>query len=436
MNYNESPSSSGNVSIALLLLPASSSSHPNSTSSGSSPEPDPKLNLSNPGTRPPIILNPGGPGGSGVQFALLLGTAVQNVFGRSQAVLGFDPRGVGYSTPLADCWARKPAACQDCEEDAASGLRRRAEWENAVMGAGAYRLLNDSEISLGLLNSGQKGVNGLCRGKERSLEEEQRRGGGAGGGILKYAGTKYVARDMVGILDAWDEWEGEKGGNKGMEREENGAGKEKAKLTYWGFSYGTYLGMTFARMFPDRVGRMVLDGVVDADYYEKEFWSESLLDADKAWDKFFEYCLQAKGKCAFWREGDEGADALRRRYEETLEALESGERGPVTFTHPEFFYPVVLRRNLVRLLVFGSLKSPVLVYPVLAEILNVLHKGSYGYLSAMFGDLQALCLMPAGLPFSIRHDAQRAIMCGDKTEKHQVSRYQGKMTIRERKKKS
>ncbi|KAK4459706.1 TAP-like protein-domain-containing protein [Cladorrhinum samala] len=431
MNYNESPSestswqsSSGDsVSIALLLLPASS--HSNSTSSGSGFGPEQKK----PGTfRPPLMVNPGGPGGSGVQFALLFGSAVQKVFGESQPVLGFDPRGVGYSTPLADCWARKPAACrmgpgQDCEEDAAGGLRRRIEWENGMMGAGAYGLLNDSETNLGLLNSGQRGVNELCRGKEKSLEEERR----GGGGILKYAGTKYVARDMVGILDAWDEWveeEGKKGGNKEdvKEKKENKEGKkEKAKLTYWGFSYGTYLGMTFARMFPDRVGRMVLDGVVDAGYYESEFWSESLLDADKAWDKFFEYCLKAKGKCAFWREGDERAETLRRRYEETLEALESRESGPVTFTHPEYFYPVVLRRSFVRLLVFGSLKSPVLAYPAVAEILNVLHRRSYENLSAMFGDLQALCLMPGGLPFSIRNDAQRAIMCGDKKEKHQMN---------------
>jgi hypothetical protein len=46
------------------------------------------------------------------------------------------------------------------------------------------------------------------------------------------------------------------------------------KLQYWGFSYGTILGATFAALQPHRVGRVILDGVVDAeDYYSQEFKS-------------------------------------------------------------------------------------------------------------------------------------------------------------------
>lgn len=48
-----------------------------------------------------------------------------------------------------------------------------------------------------------------------------------------------------------------------------GLPEKDAKIWYWGQSYGTVLGATFASLFPDRVGRMILDGVVDADdYYE------------------------------------------------------------------------------------------------------------------------------------------------------------------------
>ncbi|KAK4168490.1 hypothetical protein QBC43DRAFT_201868 [Cladorrhinum sp. PSN259] len=376
------PSSSAPiVDIALLLLPASTPSN---------------------APKSPLLLNPGGPGGSGVQLTLLLGSSIQGIFGPDQPVLGFDPRGVGYTTPLADCWARPPP-CENCPEDSVGGLMHRIEWNNVQQ---TYGFINDSDVSLRYLDAGQRGVNDLCREKAG----EQRGGNGI---ILKYAGTKYTARDMLSIVDAWDRWTEKENGMKVGEY----AG---TRLTYWGFSYGTYLGMTFARMFPDRVGRMILDGVVDSDNYEKEVWAESLLDADKILDKFFEYCAEAEGKCAFWNEGD-GADELRSRYEDVMEALDS-EEGPITFTHPKFFFPVVLRRSYFRLIVFGTLKSPVLTYPALAEVLKILAEKRYKDLSIMFTDLQVMCLLPGGgLPFNVVSDAQRAIMCADKDEKQRVN---------------
>lgn len=52
-------------------------------------------------------------------------------------------------------------------------------------------------------------------------------------------------------------------------------------LQYLGFSYGTFLGNTFGSMFPDRVKRMVLDGVVDATDYTAQGWITNLQDTDK-----------------------------------------------------------------------------------------------------------------------------------------------------------
>jgi len=59
-------------------------------------------------------------------------------------------------------------------------------------------------------------------------------------------GTAYVARDIMRIVDAL--------GEDGL-------------LRYWGFSYGTLLGATMATMFPDKMDRVVLDGVANAKEY-------------------------------------------------------------------------------------------------------------------------------------------------------------------------
>jgi pimeloyl-ACP methyl ester carboxylesterase len=57
------------------------------------------------------------------------------------------------------------------------------------------------------------------------------------------------------------------------------------KLDYYGASYGTYLGQTYATIFPDRVGRMVLDGNVGP----KNVWYDAQLAQDVAFDKNMDY---------------------------------------------------------------------------------------------------------------------------------------------------
>lgn len=63
-------------------------------------------------------------------------------------------------------------------------------------------------------------------------------------------GTAFVARDMMQIVDALDE--------DGM-------------LRYWGLSYGSTLGATAAAMFPDRIDKMVLDGISTPESYYHSF---------------------------------------------------------------------------------------------------------------------------------------------------------------------
>ena len=153
-----------------------------------------------------------------------------------------------------------------------------------------------------------QGFGRLC---ERTAAPEG--GNNESSSVLPFLSTASVARDMVAMLDSIHELRreeegdhevaviaegeedaatvraassgvsnrlrqktlelrGEKSGSKededSLDNEENDDHNDKApRILYWGFSYGTILGNTFASMYPGRVGRMILDGVADANDY-------------------------------------------------------------------------------------------------------------------------------------------------------------------------
>lgn len=148
-----------------------------------------------------MLVNPGGPGGSGLDLATL-GAAVPNNAGDAYDWIGFDPRGVGASKPALSCIP-----------DYFHGDRP------------PY-----TPTTPGLLQTW------LARSK--AYAQACGRNGGA---LLAHMKTTDSARDMDRIRAAL------------------GA----SKINYYGFSYGTYLGQVYTTLFPDRVRRMVLDSNVD-----------------------------------------------------------------------------------------------------------------------------------------------------------------------------
>ena len=120
-----------------------------------------------------------------------------------------------------------------------------------------------------------------------------------GSSILPFLSTASVARDMVEMVDRIHELRQEEEASAAAaaarpiskeddydyelqktlelrgENQEQGGEEEKEedevnvvpRIQYWGFSYGSVLGNTFASMYPGRVGRMVVDGIADADDY-------------------------------------------------------------------------------------------------------------------------------------------------------------------------
>ena len=193
----------------------------------------------------PILINPGGPGGSGTDLALTTGAVIQALVDvpgvRHYDIVGFDPRGVALTTPAASCYASQ-------FDRAADGMR--ADGMPGVLAPSGVEMKFEMA----------RGVARLCEGVDVAA------GGGAQGGVFRFLSTASVARDMLEIVERTEEML-KKGNVTKKGCGVAGAGGNKAKLQYLGFSYGSMLGNTFASMFPGRVGRMVVDGIVDGEDY-------------------------------------------------------------------------------------------------------------------------------------------------------------------------
>ncbi len=180
-----------------------------------------------------LIVNPGGPGGSGVDYAY----AAEYIF--SPAILdrydivGFDPRGVSRSAPIR--------CLNDKELDANNYSDSKPD--------------NEKEFQQILIDT-KKYVE-ICKDKNMHL--------------TAYS-TANVARDMDILREAL--------GDK--------------QLNYMGKSYGTYLGTLYAQFFPDKVGRLVLDGAVDPTISNFQQTLTQAIGFDQAFSSFTKDCASKK----------------------------------------------------------------------------------------------------------------------------------------------
>lgn len=166
-------------------------------------------------------------------------------------------------------------------------------------------------------------------------------------------------------------------------------------------------------MFPDRVGRLVLDGVVDADHYVAPIWQESQRDADKVWSSFFKYCHEAKSGCQFYRANDEVTD-IEERFESVMKTL---KENPISYVLKDTLTPLILTYSDVKFLIFMALYAPMQGFRSVAGLLDILERN----LGDWFGvyptppsyDLKPVCAHSQPR-WSYPDDAQRAILCSDK----------------------
>jgi pimeloyl-ACP methyl ester carboxylesterase len=175
-----------------------------------------------------LLVNPGGPGGSGLSLASFVAQGLVPSVAARYDIIGFDTRGVGSSRPALHC-------------DPAFFARERPNYIPANKAAEQVMIRRARTYAAD------------CQKKY--------------GWLLPYMTTANIARDMDQIR----------------------AATGQAKLSYFGYSYGTYIGQVYATLFPARVHRMVLDSTVDptgawyADNIAQDYAFQGRMNAFYAW---------------------------------------------------------------------------------------------------------------------------------------------------------
>lgn len=205
-----------------------------------------------------LFVNPGGPGGSATQFASTVASAISTDMRKAWDVVGVDPRGVGNSTPL------------QCLDD--------AEFDEWIAGDPTP----DTKEELDEFKAAMRQMAEACENNS--------------GKLASHISTEEAARDQDVVRAL--------------------LGQEK--LHWYGASYGTQLGATYANLFPANVGQMVLDGAVDVSL---DSVGQSLGQAEgfhRALVAFLENCVK-RSSCPTGDTVDEGL----KRVGDFLESLDS-----------------------------------------------------------------------------------------------------------------
>ncbi|KXJ89967.1 Alpha/Beta hydrolase protein [Microdochium bolleyi] len=347
-----------------------------------------------------IITNPGGPGASGVGFILSgFGEKLQrkaDSASKKYEILSFDPRGVGLSTPAADCHHGDEFA--------------RGVWklENRAIGPvdGSYAAA--AQKSARAAAFGQ-----LCDGTAGEH------------GIQRFMSSASVARDMVRIVDELDKLLKESDNvNKEDERAELRREVPKpARILYWGFSYGSALGQYFASMFPGRVGRMILEGIVDIEDYSKSHWLKCLADTQETLAHLWTSCFHAQSRCALYNHDDRSPQDIEARFRDLLAQL---DREPAPFVTDSYTITAITKQDVLGV-VFQALYQPLETFPAIATVLNASMHGDHARLYSMLSlsSRDAACTQDehpaASNPNALMRDAWVAIMCGDGVSRADIS---------------
>ena len=183
-----------------------------------------------------LLVNPGGPGGSGIEY-LRGGSVASSAVTAHYNLVSFDPRGVGQSNPV------------QCLTDSQMDTFLSAPPDPNTP-ADVQTVISQSQF-----------LAQQCEAKDAAL--------------LPYVGTANAARDMDVLRAILGE----------------------TKLNYLGKSYGTYLGAVYAEEFPQRVGRMVLDGALDPNLTSEQLNLTQAAAFDAELKQYAQNCATTTPNC-------------------------------------------------------------------------------------------------------------------------------------------
>ncbi|MDO5645216.1 MAG: alpha/beta hydrolase [Dermabacter sp.] len=262
-----------------------------------------------------LLINPGGPGGSGNQIVAEYGSSTgTDALRGSYDYIGFDPRGVKDSSGIV------------CLDD-----KQTDEYLSATF---------DTDTEDGRLASEESFATMIEACKANSGE------------LLQYLDTWSAARDMDVIRAV--------------------VGSEK--LDYLGYSYGTYLGASYAELYPERTGHIVLDAAVDPSITGDEMAAGQAAGFEDSVRAFVTWCQgQADGSCPLEGTVDQGVQKIRDFLDQTAQK-------PLTMSDG---------RELTGSLAVTGVLVPMYsseTWPMLAMALQLAFAGN-GDLLGMFADL-------------------------------------------------
>ncbi len=198
-----------------------------------------------------LVVNPGGPGAPGTDYAAAAGRVFREPLLKAFDIVGFDPRGTGDSAPI-DCLSDDQLDEYFASDPTPDDEVEEQEYADLVttFGQGCAELSGDE---------------------------------------VNHVSTIEAARDMDVLRAALGE----------------------STLTYLGASYGTKLGATYAELFPDKVGRVVLDGAIDVSLDNRQLGIEQAGGFETALRSYVQNCIDTSDSCFLGDTLDEGLATIQ-----------------------------------------------------------------------------------------------------------------------------